>query len=367
MSTRLVEDPGWRRAVAGADPRALVWQPRFWRGQLPLGTILLGSAVLLRVLAPYTYSWSDGWSGYLSVAVQLLAVWGVVICVQGLATLDVDTALAAEMEARGSEYLVSLRSGTRARVDLDEAERTIAPSNPASPTPAPVRLFQQIIKEARDRRFESGGILTQPYREEALEDIFRLQNLQKIALWLGILGTFVGLLVALQRADLGTTSDPEGLARMVQEMYGGLFISFTASVAGLEVAIILGFLLLVVRKRQERYFAVLESAVVTLLSVARHAVNRDDFLAEFSQVNAAMRELSGRVYEQTQETSEGLQGVHRRLEAQNARIDTGLAKLVETRGEFDGFLRQIGETEREFIADLRRVFHAASFKDFGAA
>jgi hypothetical protein len=366
MST-VAGSPG-RAALAGADPGALWRQPRFWERERAFAAILAASVMLLLALARYTYAWAGGW-GLISVAVQALAVWGVVVAARGLARLAVDTALVGEMETRGGGYLADLKSGSRKHVDLDRLEETILPNNPSQPPPGPIRLFQHICKEARDRRFDSGSTLVQPYREEAMEDLFRLQNLQKIALWLGILGTFLGLLVVLEQHDVtpaGAAGEAE-IMQVVERMYGGLYVSFTASVAGLEVAIVLGFLLQLLRKRQEAYFAQLESAVVTLLSVARHSINRDDFLAEFSQVNTAVRDLTRRVYEQTRELGEELQSVHQQLRGQNERIDAGLARLAGAGSEFDGFLQKVSDSETAFLRDLASAFHTASFKDFGQA
>lgn len=362
----MARDPVLRGILASTTPWDLLRQWRFWRRQRAFLSILAGALALVLVLAPYTYAWAGGW-GLISVAVQGLALWGVWILAWALVTLEVDSALVGEMEVRGNSYLVDLKAGRRACVDLDRLEETMVPNNPSVPSPGPIRLFQHICKEARDRRFDSGSTLVQPYREESLEDVFRLQNLQKIALWLGILGTFIGLLVALEQHEPDAMGDGTALLGMVEKMYGGLFISFTASVAGLEVAIILSFLLLLLRKRQERYFAQLESAVVTLLSVARHAINRDDFLAEFSQVNVALRELTRRVYDQTQELGEGLANVHLQLAEQNQRIGTGLDRLARAGGEFDGFLQRAGAAQQAFLRDLARLFEVASFNDFTRA
>jgi hypothetical protein len=365
MSIRVLTDPAFRRKVAGTDPRIWVMQPAFWLGQPALLVTLGTSLVGVLLLAPFTYS---GAASLLSLLVQALAAWGVVIAARALAAADVDLALVRELEERGSAYLSGLAAQGAGQMDLARLERTLVPSNPAIPPPGPIRLFQQVCKEARDRRFESASVLVQPYRDEATEAVFRLQNLQKLALWLGILGTFVGLLLALRHGGANTpgAGDAE-LSTMVQQMFGGLSVSFTASVAGLEVAIILGFALLLLRKRQELCFAQLETAAVTLLSAARHAVNRDEFMAEFTQVTTAVRDLTGRVYEQTRELAERLNGVDSRLREQNERIDAGMERLAGARGEFDRFLREASEAEHAFIRDLAELFEAASFRDLARA
>src|SRR5262245_59917657 len=186
-----------RHQIAGALPKDVLQMPFFWRRQTAfLITVVLG-AIAFRLLAPYTYSAARGWD-VMVLAVQSLAVWGMAIAAKALAVLEVETSIVREIEWRGVEYLRDLKSGQRPRVDLDKLEQMILPVNPSTPPPAMVRLFQHICKEAKDRKFESSVSNMQLYREEPLEDLFKLQNLQKVALWLGILGTFIGLLVAMQ-------------------------------------------------------------------------------------------------------------------------------------------------------------------------
>lgn len=62
-----------------------------------------------------------------------------------------------------------------------------------------IRLFQRICKEAKDRNFESSIYLVQPYREEFMEKVHEITNLQRIALRLGIFGTFLGLILAISQ------------------------------------------------------------------------------------------------------------------------------------------------------------------------
>ncbi|MGC4054739.1 MAG: hypothetical protein QM757_38325 [Paludibaculum sp.] len=208
--------------------------------------------------------------------------------------------------------------------------------------------------------------LTQPYREEALEGILRLQNLQKIALR-SDLGTFIGMLVALKSSRLTDISGPEKLLSVVQAMFGGLFVSFTASVAGLEVAVTLAIALHLLRMRQEAYFVRMESAAVTLLSAARQAINPDDFLVEFSNVTAAVQELSAKVYQQTQEWSGRLGTLSRQIDDRTRTLVEGMKRLSEAKVEFEELFKGISAAQGSFIADVRGVYQAISLGQLGPA
>ncbi|MET0645717.1 MAG: hypothetical protein ABW208_03795 [Pyrinomonadaceae bacterium] len=353
-----------RAALAVAAPGDLLKSPSFWLGQKKLLAVLVLGAFIIVRLGPYTYQYADGWIIF-TIGAQLLAVWGVVVAAKGLARLQVESAIVGEIEARGEEYLREVKAQSKGRLDLDKLEEDILPDNVSTPPPAMIRLFQHIFKEARDRKFESSVNVVQPYREEPLEDIFKLQNLQKIALWIGILGTFVGLLLAMSAEKFANLQGEEDFMRVIKEMFGNLFVSFSASLAGLEAAVILGFLVLILRKQQETYFQSMESAVVTMLSLARNAVNKDAYLAEFRQLRYTLEELSGRVFNQTEEYSAGLADLQEKIVSQTEQIRAGIEALATARKQFDGFLAQVGASQRELIDDVKGVYDSISLKNVG--
>lgn len=364
MRDQLMSDAGLRQKVAESSPNELLREFSFWRRQPDLFIIVAATALAFYLLAPYTYEFAHGWV-FLTIAVQLLALWGVIIAARSLAKIEVETAIVYEIELKGSEYLREIKSNQRQRAELDDLEQSILPNNAGEQPPAMIRLFQHICKEARDRKFESSVNVIQPYKEEPLEDIFKLQNLQKIALWLGILGTFIGLLLAIQVGNLNGADEGQDFLAIIRGMFENLFISFSASLAGLEVAVLLGFLLLLLRKRQETYFKGMESAVVTMLSLARNAINKDDFMVEFNQVNASVSQLSDRVYNQTEELSKRILEVQQQVKGQTIQIQTGIKKLSTTSAEFDSFLGKVSEKQQQFISEVQSLYDMISLKNLG--
>jgi hypothetical protein len=363
MRRRFSDKPELRRKLAESSPHTLLWSRSFWAAQTDFWVVVVGSAIAFVVLAPYTYIFAHGWV-FLTVAVQLLAVYGAVITIKAMAKIEVETAIVNEVEVRGASYLSDLKAGQSSRIDLQQLEEDILPNNQASPPLSMIRLFQHICKEARDRKFESSVNVIQPYREEALEDIFRLQNIQKIALWLGILGTFIGLLRAIQVGNLSNIQE-DNFINVISGMFENLFISFSASLAGLEVAVILGAFLLLLRKRHETYFQSMESAVVTMLSLARNAINKDDFFVEFGQIRQSMNRLRDQLYHQTEELSVGMDALGGGVKLQTEEIRTGIARLSETGVQFDGFLKSITERHQQLIDDVKSVYDAISLRNLG--
>jgi methyl-accepting chemotaxis protein len=362
MIGRLLRNATDRQLVATHSPARLLHLRLFWGSQVGFVAVIVVASLFLMILAPYTYAPAGGWE-WLVALVQAIAVWGAVITARGLATVQVDNAIVDEIEAKGTALLQDLKSRRRARIDLDELVLEVLPGNPTQPPPAMIRLFQHILKEARDRRFESSVNVMQPYREEPLEDIFRLQNLQKVALWLGILGTFIGLLLAMQAADLSQLLTEGKFIQLVQKMFSGMIVSFSASLAGLQVAVILGVFLLLLRHRQEPYFKDMETATVTMLSLARNALNKDEFLSELNQVTTSVTTLSDRVHQQAHE----LARTHQRIAEQTEHIGTGMTSIAEASVAFDGFLQRIGDTQNQFIDDIRNVYDMISLSRLGEA
>ncbi len=347
MTAAVTPAPVIRQRLAGTSPIELLWRPEFWFRQ-PKLLVAIGILFLsLMLLVPYTYASAGGWE-WLSAVVQLLGLWGTFIAARALAVLEVEVAIVSEVERRGNTYLRDLKAGQRSRIDLEQLEEAILPVNPSDPQPAMIRLFQHICKEARDRRFESSVHVMQPYREEPLDDLFKLQNLQKIVLWLGILGTFIGLLLAIGAAQ-GNGSD---FGDIVDRMFSGLKISFSASLAGLQIAVYLGVLLLILRRGQEGYFKQMEGAVVTMLSLARNSINKDEYLAEFGQIRETVEDLTNTVHGHAQE-----------IRDQTDQIRAGMSRLADAKSSFDGFLQQISETQNAFIGDIRAIYDTISLKN----
>lgn len=364
MTGDLSRKAAQRRKIAESSPGSLLLRASFLFGQRDLWLTAAVGLVSFIILAPYTYDFDQGWV-LLTIFIQLLAVWSAVITLKAIAKVEVESAIVGEVEARGSRYLRAIKSGLGERRTLEELEADVLPHNTGVPAPSMIRLFQNIFKEAKDRKFESSYNVIQPYREEVLEDIFRLQNIQKIALWLGILGTFIGLLRAIQVGDLSQIKENDNLVGIVTSMFDNLFISFSASLAGLEVAVIIGAFLLLLRRRHVAYFQNMETSVATMLSLARNATNKDDYFVEFSQLRDSMGELKDSLYHQTTEVSGGLEGVRRRVEQQTEQIQVGVNKLAAADAEFERFLKRLSDQQRQMLDDVKSVYDAISLRNLG--
>jgi chromosome segregation ATPase len=125
-------------------------------------------------------------------------------------------------------------------------------------------------------------------------------------------------------------------------LFNALHISFSTSVAGLEVAAILGLLMMVVQQKQKAYFQSMESATDTMISLAQNAVNEDNYFTGFKQVETAIYQSNARMFAQSKE-----------IEAQTNEIRQGIKKLAETKTQFKEFLGQIQDSQKQFQTQIQ--------------
>ncbi|MCZ8244161.1 MAG: MotA/TolQ/ExbB proton channel family protein [Microcystis sp. LE19-131.1A] len=353
-----------RRRISEISPNRLIKNPIFWiKTQKDFLIILLASLVVIAIFFRYTYS---GFSSYLSslsnvfnLCIHLIGIWGVIVAAKAIATVEVERAIANEIKENGEKGIREKRN-----VSLSKLEENYLPVNKTEPSLAMPRLFRHISKEAVNLRFESSIDVVEPYRDEALESLFTLTNIQKIALRAGILGTFIGLLEAItQLAKLDSSQNPTDA---IITLSNALFISFSTSVAGLEVAILLGFLLMILRKRQNDYFRDMESSVEIILILARNADNDDQsrILGELAKVESVVEKLGQRLYENTQEIQRSIAAVLERIKEQTTEIQSGVQQLRQTKSDFDQFIDEVGETQNRFIGEVKGIYSELSLKSF---
>lgn len=326
--------------AATVSPRALLREPGFWRANRTYVGAIGGGILLMVALGPLTYQETDSWM-WLTALIQSFVLWGAAVGARALANIEVDDAIARLVDSRASTELGKIKGGLKDRIELHRIEANFIPHNP-SHDKGVVRLFQHILHEARDRKFHATEVVVQPFQESALGDLLRIQIVQKIAMQLGILGTFAGLIVAMQRLkDRRDLLEPDALS----DLFGALHVSFSTSVAGLEVAIVLAVALLVIRRRQESFFQNMENASAALTSLARNSIIQDEFLVELEQTRTALAQVGEHVREQTQE-----------VEIQTSTIRGGLDRLADLRSDFDTFLERIHQEQGLVLSEMKSVY-----------
>lgn len=353
-----------RREIAKSHPNRLILNPFFWiKHQKKVIIVLLAGALTILSLGKYTYSDPNSSLGTLAnifnLCIHAIGIWAIVIFAKSIATLEVEKSIAEEITEGGER---GLREGRKH--ELRKLEENYLPINNAQPTLAMPRLFRHIVKEAMSLNFESSIEVLEPYRDESVDSLFALTNVQKIAARAGILGTFVGLLEAILR--LANLQEGQTPMEVVSGLSNALFISFSTSIAGLEVAILISFLLMIIRERQNSYFRAMESSAEVILLLARNADNDDQsrVLGELAKVESIVEELGKRFYENTQEIQRSIAAVLDRIKYQTNEIEVGIQQLRQTKGEFDTFISEISDTQHKFIGEVKGIYKELSLKEF---
>jgi biopolymer transport protein ExbB/TolQ len=337
------------RIIAESNPKTLLKKREFWFSQKEFILTIVPAILIGPFLVSFTYEKADLLTYVLNIIIHSFALLGVVDTAKVLAEIQVECAIVRFVEKMGTDYLKKVNNDRNAsRKNLDSLSQEFVPNNQTNPPLGMIRLFQRICKEAKDRKFESSIYLVQPYREESMERVQEISNLQRIALRLGIFGTFLGLILAI--SQLATfQQDNQSFEQSFSVLFGNLYTSFSTSVAGLEVSIFLSFLLIALRKKQKVYFQQMEDTTLTMLSVVRNCVNKDDFLTEFKQVYNLVNELDNKIYDHGKSISIAVKGVENKVQHQTERIQKGIDELVQSRDKLTNFLNQLNQTQDKFL------------------
>lgn len=195
-----------------------------------------------------------------------------------------------------------------------------------------------------------------------------------LLVFLGLLGTFWGLLLTVQSVgeviaglDVGEGNPAEGFDKLtsgLEKPLTGMGTAFSSSLFGLAGSLVLGFLELSATQAQNRFYNDLEEwlAGLTRLSSGSIGVEGDQ------PVPALIHAL----LEQTAESLEELQRIMARGEEGRAASESNLLNLAERVGMVadqmhaeQDLMRRLTETQMELMAALNRLSDAANSGNFG--
>jgi predicted nucleic acid-binding Zn-ribbon protein len=93
----------------------------------------------------------------------------------------------------------------------------------------------------------------------------------------------------------------------------------------------------------------MENATITMVSLARNAINNDEFIAEISQIKRYMEDLGNRIHDQSL-----------KIQAQTTQLQVGMEKLANARSHFDEFLQEITQAQIGFVDEIKTVYNVFS-------
>jgi biopolymer transport protein ExbB/TolQ len=333
--------------IATSSPKSLLINYKFWLSEPRLISRFVISILFVIFIFKATFPQSQNSLDILiawgTMLFHVLTIWGFITASKVIAKIKVEHAIADYVDIKATEELLKIKNGEKDRIHLERIATEILPDNESEEELCMIRIFKQILKEAIDRKFDSSVNLMENYKEESLGDIFLLQIFQKVALQLGILGTFIGLMMAFEKMTMDTPD------KIITQLSSALKIAFGTSVAGLEVALILWFFIMLIHRKQEYYFKSMENSTLTMLSLARNAINTDEFIAEISQIKKYMEDLGNRIYDQS-----------KNIQIQSNEIHSGMERLVEAKSHFNEFMKDISGSQIKFAEEMHKVYDVLS-------
>ena len=276
--------------IAKSDPSNISLIVEIVIKDLKLIVILIIGLISFVLLNKYIIPTKFGkveWIVYLAWVIYGFCIWGIYVAVKSLTKFQVEIEIANWVENKSLSRLRNIRDKSERSIDLEEV-RELIPDNKSNLQI--IRLFQLIIDEAVDRKYENSTLLTQSFKEDSYKSIYEMSAIQKMSLQIGILGTFIGLTLTFWNLD------PKiDLKDILPKITNSLQFAFGTSIAGLEVAIMLAMIILQVKNKQEYYFASMEKSASSLTALVRNSHVKDDFLREFHDINSNVNTLCDKV------------------------------------------------------------------------
>ncbi|HZW51040.1 MAG TPA: flagellar motor protein MotA [Rudaea sp.] len=243
-------------------------------------------------------------------------------------------------------------------------------SPPDRPLPVKPRLLAPMARMFAGRERAKFSLSTHSLRSVLDSVYLRLEEsrdlsryLVGLAIFLGLLGTFWGLLVTIRSVadiigSLGAGSDPAAmfntLKENLKEPLSGMSTSFSTSLFGLASSLVLGFLDLQSGHAQNRFYNELEDWLSSMTRLSSGALHGDGEASVPAYVQALL-----------EQTADGLERMQRALtESERERrgsgeqfgeLNTQLGRLADLLSRETREFRSLAETQEELKNALKAI------------
>lgn len=299
------------------------------------------------------------------------ALWAWQLAHEARASLAAEERILTEIERNGRALQDELSRNRSSQPVNEDFWVKFLPDVPPNDhvTHTSVRMVQSLCHEATSGRFPPISTTTQIYSGEITERARRLRAPQTLALRLGILGTFIGLLLALDH--LGGLFDSAIVkqldAKDVKPLVGSMTVAFGTSVAGLLAAILVQLFGEALNVRYERITRQIEDTVgrvVTVLSLSMtgsHLVRTAESLAD--RMNQHKQELSDHADNVQRASRRGIRAVRGNanalkdgvvaLRGSHSALSEVLSHHTSLMGEIRGGLQRLSGVDASLASALK--------------
>lgn len=298
---------------------------------------LLFSLAIITVLYEYVAPIPEEPVSYLSYFIYGLGALGLIIFYSCHARVKREIACAILSGKQAGALLTDIQNNGYS-FNLNDLNTRVGTSNGKLSVN---RIIGHIKTEAESRKFDSSLSILHAYKEEFFSMVMRLAGFQKVALHLGILGTFIGLSMAFRHLDI---DHPD-----FQVIVASLKLPFATSIAGLQVSLILWIHLELLQQKQEKLFKELEKCVDLVLNLARHAIYKDSITRELHHVGLKIDEVTGQIEKENE-----------LLQHQTKQISEGMSSLKHAGTDLDSFLTTMSQKQADFLKSVQGLYDSLS-------
>ena len=249
---------------------------------------------------------------------------------------------------------------------------TFKRSDPSRPLPKP-KLLAPMARLFTGRERTTFSLSTHSMRSLLDSVYLRLEEsrdlsryLVGVAIFLGLLGTFWGLLVTIRSVadiigSLGVGTDPAAMFNQLKdnlrEPLAGMSTSFSTSLFGLASSLVLGFLDLQAGHAQNRFYNELEDWLSSMTRFSSGALQADGEASVPAYVQALLEQTADGLERMQRALTESERERHNSSE-QLGELNTQLSRLADLLGRESREIRGMAETQEE-LKNVLKVIAAA--------
>jgi len=257
-------------------------------------------------------------------------------------------------------------------VEWIEAFKRSPPDRPLAAKPKLLVPMARMLASRERNKFT----LSTPALRSILDSVYlRLEEsrdlsryLVGLAIFLGLLGTFWGLLVTIRSVaeiigSLGVGSDPAAMFNALKENLkqplSGMSTSFSTSLFGLASSLVLGFLDLQAGHAQNRFYNELEEWLSGMTRLSSGALHGDGDTSVPAYVQALLEQTADGL-ERMQRALTESERERRHSSEQLGELNTQLGRLADLLGRESREIRGMAETQEELKNVLKTLASAPS-------
>ena len=339
--------------------------------------ISIGCALLLIYIFPLTSPNDDSkiwYLYYLNMTIYFLAILVAMASIRNIWFLSTENKISLKAENSAISMLNEYKEGSIASPSFKQII-DLLPIDSYKKTEIGL-LIKRILEDAKDYIYDPRESILRPYSTELYKKLNVFDSVQSNALRLGILGTFIGLILAISElagmvgsnGSNSSTSAIDGLVNrrdlfvnLSEQLFSAMRYSFGTSIAGLVVSIYSAILAAYSKYKVNQAIRNTESAAIAIISLARRATYKDDgILSSFAQIKNSINILKESVQQQMVTASESMQQVSSNVLDQTQQMKHSIDVLGDYKDTWHShveFIKDLQEKTLEISQQQNKVAH----------